>query len=192
MFYSKLNKGFYHPQINYPLPSDAVEISDEEYAALLDGQSQGFEIDFDSDPPSLKRPAPASRESYIERAKLHRTTMESGGVLVAGHWFHSDTPSQIKYVGLVQLAQAALAQGATMNSTLPLNGEPFLWQTMDNGAVQLKISTVLAIPSAIAVHSNACFQACRNHIEQLKIVDDYWDYDYTTNYPEIYSSQSQQ
>lgn len=47
MFASKSMGGFYDPSIHPEIPADAVEITDEEHAALLAGQSAGQVIDWD-------------------------------------------------------------------------------------------------------------------------------------------------
>lgn len=60
MFYSKKTKGFYLPEVHDKnIPDDAVEIADEEYSALLNGQAIGKQIIADdngypilADPPS--------------------------------------------------------------------------------------------------------------------------------------------
>lgn len=45
MLYSKSTGGFYLPEVHGDyIPSDAVEVTDEAHAALLDGQSQGKRI----------------------------------------------------------------------------------------------------------------------------------------------------
>ena len=42
MFYSNSTGGFYHPEIHAGnMPSDVIELTNEEYNALLDGQSAG-------------------------------------------------------------------------------------------------------------------------------------------------------
>lgn len=48
MFYAKSTGGFYTPEIHSSIPSDAVEITQEQYQALLNGQTQGKEIKGDA------------------------------------------------------------------------------------------------------------------------------------------------
>ena len=65
MKFSKSTLGFYDPQINPPnsIPVDAVEITPEERAALLDGQSQGKLILSDAEgKPVLVDPLPTTHE----------------------------------------------------------------------------------------------------------------------------------
>lgn len=49
MFYSKSTRGFYDSEIHSIIPEDAVEISKEQWLALLDGQSKGKNITPDED-----------------------------------------------------------------------------------------------------------------------------------------------
>ncbi len=44
IFYSQSNNGFFDDEIHLEIPADAVEITPERHAGLLDGQSNGFEI----------------------------------------------------------------------------------------------------------------------------------------------------
>ena len=61
MLYSKSTNGFYHPAIHGDnIPADAVEITCEQHAALLAGQSAGKIIAADADGfPVLQDPPPA-------------------------------------------------------------------------------------------------------------------------------------
>ncbi len=59
MFYSATTGGFYDTAIHSEIPADAVEITDEQHAALLDGQSIGKRIVADADGrPVLSDPPP--------------------------------------------------------------------------------------------------------------------------------------
>lgn len=65
MFYAKSTRGFYDTGIHgNNMPDDVVEITAEEHAALLDGQSDGKLIDFDEDGrPFLAEPAAPTAEA---------------------------------------------------------------------------------------------------------------------------------
>jgi hypothetical protein len=62
MFYSKQTAGFYSKEIHGSnIPADAVEITADEHAALINGQSSGKRIVAnDSGKPYLADPAPLS------------------------------------------------------------------------------------------------------------------------------------
>ncbi len=68
MFYSKSTGGFYDTAIHGDnIPSDAVEITSEQYAALLEGQSQGKIISADENGYQiLIDPPPPTTEQIIQ------------------------------------------------------------------------------------------------------------------------------
>ena len=67
MFYSKSTGGFYTREIHGDnIPTDAVEITEAEYVALLEGQSQGKRIVADENGrPILQDPPPPTVEQII-------------------------------------------------------------------------------------------------------------------------------
>jgi len=67
MFYSKSTGGFYASEIHGDnIPADAVEITEAEHAALLEGQSQGKRIVADENGrPILQDPPPPTAEQII-------------------------------------------------------------------------------------------------------------------------------
>ena len=69
MFYSKSTGGFYTREIHGDnIPADAVEITEVEHAALLEGQSQGKRIVADENGrPVLQDPPPPTAEQIMSR-----------------------------------------------------------------------------------------------------------------------------
>ena len=69
MFYSASTNGFYAPEIHGDnIPADAVEITEAEHAALLEGQSNGKRIVADeSGRPILQDPPPPTPEQIMQR-----------------------------------------------------------------------------------------------------------------------------
>lgn len=66
MFYSKSSNGFYSIEINGDnIPSDAVEISEEDYSTLLAGQSEGKVITADENGYPILVDAPASEITIV-------------------------------------------------------------------------------------------------------------------------------
>ena len=74
MFYSKSTGGFYTPEIHgSAIPADAVEITQEQHAALLDGQSQGQRIVADANGrPVLADPPPPTTDQMADTARAER------------------------------------------------------------------------------------------------------------------------
>lgn len=82
MFYSKSTSGFYDTGIHSEIPSDAVEITYDEHAALLDGQSKGKRIVADADGrPMLADPPPPSEGELAAQVRSERD-----GKLTATNW----------------------------------------------------------------------------------------------------------
>ena len=73
MFFSKSTKGFYHPEIHGDkMPADVVELTQEQYQALIDGQSAGKTIECGDDgKPFLKDPVihVATKAENLARAQ---------------------------------------------------------------------------------------------------------------------------
>lgn len=69
IYYSKTNQAFYDSNIHSRLPEDAVEISQEQHAALLAGQSSGQVIMPGKDgKPMLAEPAPSHLHRWDGKA----------------------------------------------------------------------------------------------------------------------------
>ena len=80
MFYSPLKNGFYDPAIHGDnIPADAVEITDTEHQALLDGQSAGklIQADIEGRPTLADRPPPTPEQivaQYTGAVQQHLDT----------------------------------------------------------------------------------------------------------------------
>lgn len=87
MIYSSKTSGLFHDSdLGGELPTDALEISPELHAELLNGQSEFLRISFDTVPPSLVERPPMSAEqlAVIERAWRDGQLAKTDGV-VARH-----------------------------------------------------------------------------------------------------------
>ena len=75
-FASKLTRGFFVTEVHGDnMPTDAVEISDEFHAELIEGQSQGKIIDWSGDVPVLVDVAPPSNEELATMARSKRDVL---------------------------------------------------------------------------------------------------------------------
>ncbi len=75
MQYSNLTRGFYDPAIHGVIPPDAVEISPELHAQLLDGQARGHSIGIDQGGmPVLIVPRQPTITERAEAAYVRKTT----------------------------------------------------------------------------------------------------------------------
>lgn len=174
MFYSKSTGGFYDTAIHGDnMPADVVEITAEEHAALLEGQSQGKIIDFDAEGfPFLRDPAPATAEQIWLRIKAERERRKSLGVQADGKWFHSDQKSRSQQLGLVLL-------GANIPATLQ-------WKTMDGSFVAMTPALAQQILAAGAASDQAIFAAAEAHKAAMEASADPASYDYSGGWPKVY------
>lgn len=85
MFYSKATGGFYRSEIHKVIPPDAVSITDAEWRALLDGQSQGKVIAGNgSGRPVLQDPpAPVATVPYTVTPFQAKAAIYAAGLLPA-------------------------------------------------------------------------------------------------------------
>ena len=84
MFTSKSTRGFYDESIHASMPDDVVEISAENHAELLEGQSEGKVIAWGDDGfPVLVDPQPPSDEELaaVERVWRDQRLSETDGVV---------------------------------------------------------------------------------------------------------------
>lgn len=79
MFYSKSRSGFYSHDIHGEnIPEDSVEITDEEYSALMQGQMEGMIITANEDGfPSLISPPPPTPEELLQQATTKKSILIS-------------------------------------------------------------------------------------------------------------------
>ncbi|WP_315383460.1 tail fiber assembly protein [Microvirgula aerodenitrificans] len=77
MFYSKSTGGFYDAEIHGDaIPADAVEITRDEHAALLAGQSAGQRIEADEHGRPVLRDTPApSNDALADAARARRDAL---------------------------------------------------------------------------------------------------------------------
>ena len=174
MFYSKSTGGFYSREIHGDnMPADAVEITAEEHAALLDGQSHGKIIDFnDSGFPVLREPDPATAEQIWPQINAERDRRKSLGVQADGNWFHSDADSRIQQLALVIM-------GAGMPTGIQ-------WKTMGSTFVLMTPELAGKIFAATAALDQQLFARAELHRKAMAESPTPSAYDFSTGWPDHY------
>lgn len=174
MFTSKTTRGFYDAAIHGDnMPDDVVEITAEEHAALLDGQSHGKIIDFnDSGFPVLREPDPATAEQIWPQIKAERDRRKSLGVQADGNWFHSDADSRIQQLALTIMGQ-----------TMPAGIQ---WKTMSDEFVLMTPTLAGQIFTATATLDQVLFSNATTHRTAMMAAAVPSEYDFSTGWPAFY------
>ncbi|MCG9100463.1 DUF4376 domain-containing protein [Laribacter hongkongensis] len=147
MFYSATTHGFYDRSINNTIPADAVEITSEQHAALLSGQSAGQLITADENGyPILADPPTASLDALRDRAldMLHawEKSGRAAGIEHADqHWL--TTPLALQDIRDVLLAGA-------------VPGEQ--WVTADRQIVPMALPELQSLWQAITARGAQIYQ----------------------------------
>lgn len=176
MKYSASSNGFFRLDVHgTAIPPDAVEITADEYEALLAGQSAGKLIVADDtgrpvlrDPPkpALDVRQAAAWESI--KAERDRRT-QSGGYKVGPHWFHSDTFSRTQQLGLVMM-------GANMPPGVK-------WKTLSGDMVDMTPALAQAIFAAAAASDVTIYAAAEVHRLAMLASEAPETYDFTGGWP---------
>lgn len=185
MYFAQSTAGFYDRSIHGDnIPSDAVVITSEEHAALIDGQSQGKHIVADANGfPVLQDPPPPTAVEIWERIKATRDTIKAGGVKVGTMWYHTDTESRIQHLGLLEKARAARAAGGTDASRLQALGQDIKWKTMDGSFIVLTVKYAEDIFAAVTDLDAAAFTAAETHRAAVEESVDPATYDFSVGWP---------
>ena len=173
MFYSESTNGFYDEAIHDNIPADAVEITTEEHAALIEGQSQGKRIVADENGfPVLADPPLPTADEIWQRIKAERDRRKAGGVKVGAKWFHSDDGSRIQQMGLVMIG-----------ASIPANLQ---WKTMDGTFITMTQTLASQAFQAVAASDQAIFGVAEAHRVALQASADPAAYDYLTGWPAFF------
>ena len=190
IYYSKSNQAFYDDQIHSRLPEDAVEISPEQHAALLAGQSNGQVIipnkagqpvlaeqppcpsstwdgeQWHIDPECAARLKAEQQAEVWERIKAKRTDNLRHGVYVksADKWFHTDDNSRTQYIAL---------------AVMPRLPEKLAWKTMDNSFVNMTKAMLGELMEQMLVDEQADFANAEKHRAAMLKAEKPLEYDYS-------------
>ncbi|MFI0489776.1 MAG: DUF4376 domain-containing protein [Yersinia sp. (in: enterobacteria)] len=154
MKYAKSTGGFYCAAIHGDsIPIDAVEITIEAHAALLDAEAEGKRIVADEygypiaiDPPQPVR----TKESLIADVAAKRFNVETGGVIVTGRPIATDRDS------VAQLNNAFISLKNALIADTP-------WKSVDGSFTFVTLADIEPVAQAIASHVRACFAAEQVH-----------------------------
>ena len=200
LYYSQSNGGFYDDQIHSRLPEDAVEISPEQHAALLSGQSNGQVImpnkagqpvlaeqppcpsstwdgeQWHIDPECAARLKAEQQAEVWERIKAKRADNLRHGVYVksAGKWFHTDDNSRTQYIAL---------------AVMPRLPEKLVWKTMDNSFVNMTKALLGELMEQMLIDEQADFANAERHKAAMLKAEHPLEYDYSDGWTANFDEQ---
>ena len=197
IYYSKSNQAFYDDQIHSRLPEDAVEISPEQHAALLSGQSNGQVImpnkagqpvlaeqppcpsstwdgeQWHIDPECAARLKAEQQDEMWERIKAKRYNNLRHGVFVksVGKWFQTDDASRTQYLAL---------------AVMPRLPEKLAWKTMDNSFVNMTKALLGELMEQMLIDEQADFANAERHKAAMLKAENPLEYDYSDGWTANY------
>ena len=135
----------------------------------------------------LRRPSLSKRRATRwERVKAERKNRVTGGVLVAGHWYHTDVDSRVQHMRLADKAATLLAGGGTGEDVLQVAGQPIAWKTLANDMVPMTAALAVAIVEAIEVLDALAFARAEAQRAQIEASDDPESIDINSGWPAVY------
>ncbi|OAM20818.1 hypothetical protein A7P84_01425 [Eikenella corrodens] len=203
IYYSKTNQAFYDSAINSRLPEDAVEISHEQHASMLAGQSNGQVImPGKAGKPVLADPAPCPSSTWDgeqwhidpecaaklkaeqqkevwERIKDKRYDNLRHGVYAksVGKWFQTDDATRLQYLALA-------LESVTGGFKKPIN-----WKTMDNSFLMLTPELLREIMQTMHDDEEADFINAEKHKAAMLKAENPLKYDYSDGWTANFDEQ---
>ena len=200
IYYSKSNQAFYDSAIHQRLPEDAVEISPEQHAALLAGQSNGQVImpnkagqpvlaeqppcpsstwdgeQWHIDPECAARLKAEQQDEMWERIKAKRYDNLRHGVFVksVGKWFQTDDASRTQYLAL---------------AVMPRLPEKLTWKTMDNSFVIMTKALLGELMEQMLIDEQADFANAERHRAAMLQAENPLEYGYSDGWTANFDEQ---
>jgi hypothetical protein len=140
-------------------------------------------IEIANPPPTIEE----RREAVWEAVKSERKSRVNGGVIVAGHWYHTDVDSRVQHMRLDAKAAALLAGGGAAGDMLTVAGQPIYWKTLSNGLVPMTAGLAQTIVAAIEVLDAQAFARAEELRAQIETSSDPDGIDITTGWPSTYA-----
>lgn len=190
MRFAKSTGCFYPKTENYAeLPSDIIDVSQEDYEAAT-ARKPGETLDVvDGRVVVVPKPVPTLaqlQEQALEAIKTKRDGLVLQGVKVGTKWYHSDEASRTKYIGLLRMADAAVAAGGTGTTTLQYGGQDIQWKTMDGSFIKMTVQLANDVFNAVSGFDFTAFGAAEIHKGAMEASADPASYDFSAGWPETF------
>jgi hypothetical protein len=161
------------------LPPGSIEISDSLWDNRFNLRLANGELI--NDP--ISRPAEEIKADAWAKIKTKRDAVVLGGAKVGAKWYHSDEASRTKYIGLVRMADAAIAAGGSGSTTLQYGGQDIQWKTMDGSFIKMTVQRANDVFAAVSGLDFAAFGVAETHKAAMEAAEDPASYDFSTGWP---------
>lgn len=190
MRFAKSTGCFYPENFEYPeLPADIIDVPKEDFdGAMARGQGDPLDV-IDGRVVIVFLAAQTAAEikaSKWDAIKTKRDTIKAGGVKVGTKWYHSDETSRTQYIGLLRMADAAVAAGGTGATTLQYGGQDIQWKTMDGTFIKMTVQRANDVFNAVSGLDFAAFGAAETHKVAMEASADPASYDFAAGWPAIF------
>lgn len=190
MRFSKSTGCFYPESIDYSeFPADLIEVPQEDFDAAM-ARNPGNTLDVvDGRVVVMPKPAPTAAEvktAQWEAIKAERDAIKAGGVKVGNKWYHSDETSRTQYIGLLRMADAAVAAGGSGTTTLQYGGQDIQWKTMDGTFIKMTVQRANDVFNAVSGLDFAAFGAAEAHKAAMEASADPASYNFAAGWPETF------
>lgn len=122
-----------------------------------------------------------------EAIKAKRDAIKAGGVKVGTKWYHSDENSRTQYIGLLRMADAAVAAGGAGATMLQYGGQDIQWKTMDGTFIKMTVQRVNDVFNAVSGLDFAAFAAAETHRIAMEASADPAAYDFSVGWPATFA-----
>ncbi|WP_171955575.1 DUF4376 domain-containing protein [Stenotrophomonas maltophilia] len=178
MRFSRSTGGFYDDAVHVGIPTDAVEVSEELYAELMEGQAAGKSINVDEDGlPCLAEDAPRDlereRRSLLQRVTAERWKRETGGIQVGGVHIATAVEDQNRINSVLSAADLGCIESVDFKA--------------ESGWISVPVGELREIAVQVALHVQRCFSAEMMHhrsIAELGTLEEIDRYDLSTGWPD--------
>lgn len=133
--------------------------------------------------PDPAQSANEAKATKWDAIKAKRDAVSGGGVKVGTKWYHSDESSRAKYLGLVRIADAAVAAGGAASATLQYGGQDIQWKTMDGTFIKMTVQRANDVFAAVSGLDFAAFAVAETHKTAMEASADPAAYDFSGGWP---------
>lgn len=137
-------------------------------------------------PPSVSVSVSVVKATVWDDIKAKRDAVVLSGTKVGAKWYHSDEASRTKYIGLLRLADAAVAAGGSGTTALQYGGQDIQWKTMDGSFIKMTVQRANDVFNAVTGLYFAAFGVAEVHRTEMEASADPANYDFSANWPAVY------